>query len=933
MIFSRFRNKKTWQSKDSNTRISAINNDLNGTIEDQKAILFTMLNEDESELVRRAVLLKLNEFSIWLLASKDNNNNNVREYAEKEVEAIILNNRDLKLSDDEKLSFIKLEAKTSLLESWLKIESTADIVIALFKKIAKPQLLLTTFKNNPDSKVQEYLINQENQVVALDKLLKKSTLPEITSLLTDKINGLNELNEKPNKITKQTQLVLAKLLALKDVNDYSVFISKQSELDQQWQSVLVEFDCLTNDQQQTFTSKYQDIRLQLNKIFATKAEAFEQQKIADKLALEKQNNINKIEEQFQQLEQCLSDSIFESNQIDEELFNQQLAQIQKDISNSLVDQKLLQRFSNQVNLIEKKRSQLPEIAESLTEATHLISKMSQMPLPEKLEQLIEQEGIYQQWLKQWDFINKKSNGCLPQSIVNSYHEIVTLWNKALKPLHQEQNQHFHQIQRKLGDFKRLVDSGKYNASFGVFKKIKNSYSQLNTQQQHRIQRDFDAAQEKITELSDWEHYIATPRKKTLLEKINQLVQVPLDNPSEQAAKVKEYRSSWNSLGHADDEVEKKLNEEFNLACEKAFAPCRLFYAEQEKIREQHLIKRLSIIEDTKKFATNFSNNEEVNWKSLDGKLNQLKQKWRDAGEVERSKYKELNEQLNSLLKPIKLAIHQHHQENSDAKLSLIKQAEKALVQEDIQFSVNEIKKLQSQWRDIGYSGPKDENKLWQQFRTINDQVFDRRNIEQNNQKEQQAQLINEYTEVIDTIEKNVLADKTLKSLKAGIDNLQQQKIKLSDENIAVKSIYIHIERLTEKFNKEILTLKEHELNNAWEQVFLSLIDSVEMGITSSEHYQQLPKHWQKKLSLLSSKESNFNKRADKTIELEILAKRDSPIEEKERRLAIQIQLMQSHMASGNQFNIEDSFFEWLNLGQLEVEDLPLLDRVKKAIIK
>ena len=216
----------------------------------------------------------------------------------------------------------------------------------------------------------------------------------------------------------------------------------------------------------------------------------------------------------------------------------------------------------------------------------------------------------------------------------------------------------------------------------------------------------------------------------------------------------------------DEEIDKDLNEQFNKACEQAFAPCRLFYAEQDKIRANHLSNRLTIIDETQVFTAKFDDSN-VNWKSIDGKVNQLKQKWRDAGEIDRDKYQSLNKQFNTLLKPIKLAIHQHHLDNSIAKNKLITKAEQALENDDIQLAINNVKQLQNQWKEIGYSGPKDENRLWQRFRSINDQVFKRRNEEQNQQKEQQSQLTSQYFETINDIEQRVLADKNIKSIKIG----------------------------------------------------------------------------------------------------------------------------------------------------------------------
>jgi DNA repair protein SbcC/Rad50 len=933
MIFSRFRNKSPWQSKDSNTRISAINNGLDINLTDQKVILLSLLAEDKSELVRRAVLLKFNDFAIWQQASENNDNNKIRDYAVKEVAAILLNERELTLSNDEKLAYIHAQTKLSFLEAWLKVENDSTIVIELYKKIAKPQLSLTVFKSHPQTDVQQFLVDQATTIDALEKLLKKSTLSNISSIINDKISTIKTQQEKPIKLVKQAQLTLAKLLALKDVSDYQTVVIKQIELEQQWRSLTDDFNCLEEEQQLTLINKYQDITQQLAKIFATKAEAFEQQKIANALVIEKEQVKDKIALSIQQHEHNLSDSIFKSNQIDEDEFISQLRLLQEEISESVLSDTEKKTFKSNVELIENKLSKLPEIAESLTEATHLISKISQISVPNSLTQLLEQETSYQHWLEQWHHVSKKSNGSLPESIVNSYQDIVKQWNSALKPLHQQQKQNFHLVQRKLSDFNRLASSGKFNACFGVFKKIKTGYEQLNTQQKQRIQRDIDSAQEKINELSDWEHYISTPRKQALLEQMNLLVETPLDNPSEQAAKVRAYRNQWNSLGHAEDDVEQALNEQFNLACEQAFAPCRLFYAEQDKIRSNHLSNRLAILEETQNFTVKF-NQSDVNWKSIDAKVNQLKQKWRDAGEVDRDKYKELNEQFNGLLKPIKLAIHQHHQENINAKQILIKQVQQALVNDDIQTAVNDVKKIQVQWRDIGYSGPKDENKLWQQFRSINDQVFDRRNIEQNKQKEEYTQLANEYFDSISEIEKGVLADKNVKSIKAGIEDLQHQKKQLVQETAPIKPVLNKIEALINSFENELSVFEQQARNKTWQLVFLSLADSIENNaIHTSKYFQELPMSWQKKLTNLSSQESDFKQRLNKTIALEIMGKVDSPDEDKQQRLAIQIELMQSHMSSGEQFNLETCFFDWLNLGQLKDQDLILLNRVKSVLLK
>jgi hypothetical protein len=105
-----------------------------------------LLAEDDNELVRRAVLLKINNFTLWLSTSVNNNNKKIRHYALQQVENILLGKDTLTLSNDEKLQFIKEHEKSALFDSLLRVEQNEDIIIALYQKLAKPQLLTTLFK-------------------------------------------------------------------------------------------------------------------------------------------------------------------------------------------------------------------------------------------------------------------------------------------------------------------------------------------------------------------------------------------------------------------------------------------------------------------------------------------------------------------------------------------------------------------------------------------------------------------------------------------------------------------------------------------------------------------------------------------------------------------------------------------------------------------
>ncbi|NQZ83893.1 MAG: DUF349 domain-containing protein [Colwellia sp.] len=935
MIFSKFFKAK-WQNKDSNIRIAAINDELQINNPEQRDILQQLLEQDQHELVRRAALLKLNSFFVWLDTSKNNNNKKIREFALKQTQQILTDQHDIKLSLNEKLKYIEQLNNNVGLENWLQAEQIPELIIALYEKIAKPQLMQNLFIKKQHAQVQDYILRLVDDANTLDKLTKHACTSEISLLITEKLITLTALIEKPKKLNKQVLLLLSKLLALTDVTDYEVMVTKKEQLQSEWQSIIGDFVCLSEKEQLTYNDKYQNINLQLDKVFAVKAEAFQQHLIEHKLKREKSAASDKFTQTIATLSQSLATSIFENAEVDEKKFQQQLDSLKNDVVNSVLNNDKKSQFQKLIDFQLQRLTQLPVIAQSVTEATHLISKISQLALPTTIIELNERQPIFKDWLSQWKVVEKKAFGVLPESLVSAYKEIEVLWRKGLYELVGQQKTLFGQCQKKLQDVKGLIARGKYNAAFGVFKRVESLFNQLSVIQQQRLQRDYDSISEKITELSDWEHYIATPRKTSLLDEVKALVITPLDNPNEQAAKVKQFRKIWNSLGHADDEVEKALNEEFNQACEQAFAPCRQYYGEQEKLREQHFKTRVAIIDNAKSLVKVLE--KEVNdWKSIDGQLNKLQQRWQEAGEVDREKYKQLHQQFSEILTPVKIAIKQFHEENTRLKRLLIDKAKQALESEDVFGAIQDVKTLQNKWRDIGYSGPREENKLWQEFRQFNDTLFKKRDEVKKSQDDMQSAKLQDYQQQLEIIKAELLSDNDLAQLQQSKLAAEQLLSEIIECKPVLKSACSAVESCIKNINSNIKTVNEKKIQLDWLHVFnllryIAKSDIDKEALLAHDNYVQLSPSWQKKLTdVINSNETTL--RAVKTLELEIFAGIESPSELKQERMKVQVELMQHQMLSGSSVDLQKNFMSWLQLGAFTQSDLALIERVKPIYCK
>jgi len=514
MIFSKFFKAK-WQSKEHNVRLTAINDDLLTSNPDDLVILTNLAQTDDNELVRRAAIIKMADFSVWHKNSTENDNKKVREYCVKQIEKILLGQHDITITNQEKLALLKSNSKLPALELWLQNETQADVVIALFEKLNKPQLTLSIFTHKQDEAVQTHLLQQTLSIEVLDKLLKKACNKEIKSQIEQQIQHLTELAEKPNKIKKGVQLILAKLLALKDVNDYLQIKEKQAVLEEQWHTYHQDFACLQSFECESFNAKYKEIKQQTAKHFAPLHEAYQQQVIAENLVHDKKIANDNFSNQLNEMSKQITTTIFESGQLDEEKYRKKLEQLQTEIKSSILNDKEQGHFISLVDAQINKLAQLPEIAQSVSDATHLISKIAQVALPKTIDELNLRKPLFDDWLKEWKSVEYKATGGLPESIINAFSEIKIQWQQGLKPLIKEQGLLLSQCQKKIADVKRLISSGKYNAAFGVFKKTKKHFELLSDSQKTRVQRDFDDISTNIAELSDLEQSIATPRKHQL----------------------------------------------------------------------------------------------------------------------------------------------------------------------------------------------------------------------------------------------------------------------------------------------------------------------------------------------------------------------------------------------------------------------------------
>ena len=179
------------------------------------------------------------------------------------------------------------------------------------------------------------------------------------------------------------------------------------------------------------------------------------------------------------------------------------------------------------------------------------------------------------------------------------------------------------------------------------------------------------------------------------------------------------------------------------------------------------------------------------------------------------------------------------------------------------------------------------------------------------------------------------------SNKAELLNGKEKAENLLTQVIANKPVFKKVAKSVESYikqlNEQIIQFDKTQEKANWQNLFylLSLIAEADetddsKSIVTNEKFGQLSTFWQKRIQeqLTLPINTNNDDRLDKTLEIEILAKVESPKELSDKRMAVQVRLMQEQMLSGGNVDLSANFVQWLQLGQLNTQDLPLLERVK-----
>ncbi|RVU37500.1 DUF349 domain-containing protein [Rheinheimera riviphila] len=900
MIFKRWFKPK-WQHENAAIRQLAIA-DLDQSSNEHKEILHELAFNDGAEAVRKTALERLNEFSLWWQASKHESADRLKQFAEQQLIAMLLNNQ---VSAQLKQQFIAECHRSSILEKLAHAEADASIKFALIQRLARVDLYLSGVLDDGLTLSQRLELLQ---LINDDKLLEKLSRQLSGELLTavqQKIAMRLEQKQKPERVRKQVVLLLAKLNSVRESSDIAQAQQKLALYQQQWAELADDLLCLTDAAE--FSAKYQKVCVLTENAFAPRLAELAQIQQQQARAAEQQTRYQELAAQLIEVASQVATDLSAGDLAAVSAQEQVVASLGVAIETADLTAPQRQPLVQSHKALQQQLDQLPQLAEALALTARLLAEQAAVGLPAEDQDINAAYQQFKQWQQQWQRQVKVLKQLMPQSFSDSYQQLSKQWQLHCEPLLGQQEKMQRQFKSKLAEFKRLHQAGKYNVLFGLFKGIARDYQSLTAQSQQQLATEFEQISKQVDDLADLQAYIATPRKQELVALMQQLAEATDVTPADRAAQVKQSRALWNTLGRAEAALDEPLNDAFNLACEQAFAPCREYFAEQDALRLQNAAAKLAVIEQLEQQMA-----AGVTGKALDSLLQQSLKDWQQTGSVEKAQFEQLQPRFSQLVNQLKQQQKTEQQQNAQAKQQLIAMATQLSAGEGVDQVAAQLKVLQQQWKNIGFAGRTQDQQLWQQFRAVCDQWFANREAAKQQQQSAQALLKVQQQDQLSALS-TLLADASSQgALHQVLTELNQLYVSEDKELLAKKR---QLQQQTEQKIAEVQVASAHS-------VYRQLFDALAV---SEPQPADLPPIYR---LVFNQQQEKTLSRADLTLALEWAAGQASPPVESSRRQQVQMLLLTDKHNSGESINQEQLLARWLQFGPVMADEAALLQRVR-----
>ena len=431
------------------------------------------------------------------------------------------------------------------------------------------------------------------------------------------------------------------------------------------------------------------------------------------------------------------------------------------------------------------------------------------------------------------------------------------------------------------------------------------------------------------DINQWQRWSDAQRRRQLCEEVAALPASGL-HPDALATRVREAQAEWKRLDEIDgrgDAAGGGLTTRFRALCRDAIKPAKPYFDKRDELRKAKteqlnaLLLRLGGLVDDEAAAGN-------DVRELNSARREAASALRELDAVDPRERKALAQRLKDILGRFDSRIDAHYSGVEAAKNALISNADGLADQANVRDAISAARDLQQRWKAAGNGRRGRDEAQWKAFRAAIDTVFARADAERNERTSQDHALHAEASSLCAELE-------ALATAETPPERTEQQRI-----DAAWNALSVADPALRERFSAAQLKLREAVERHSqqaqlseyttWEQHY-ALCRRIERGELSGDAASQaiaaLPPlaiagadmraRMDAALNGLPRDTASADALHDCLLQLEALAGIESPDEDRQRRMDLQVSRLSARMRGEHSANDDPTLRELLlNLTRL-----------------
>ena len=340
-------------------------------------------------------------------------------------------------------------------------------------------------------------------------------------------------------------------------------------------------------------------------------------------------------------------------------------------------------------------------------------------------------------------------------------------NSYYKEREQILKQNLEERLRIIEDIKGLINvEENINTTYKHFKELqekwrntgpipRDKYNNAWNTYHHHVERFYDFLHLN-RDLRDMDFRHNLDQKIKIIERAEELAKE--ENINHAFRELQVLHKLWKEeLGPVAKEHRETIWNRFSTATKLIHDKRQAYYADLDKAYEKNLERKEAIIEKIKALNTEDTNAHNI-WQKRIKELEALREEFFNAGKVPLkvneatwAKFKDAVRSFNRNKNAFYKTLKKDQYENLQKKRNLIKIAEDNKDSDDFETVTPLMKKIQSEWKQIGHVPRRDSDKIWKQFKNACNYYFDRLHAERKSENQELYDAFDKKKEMLESL--------------------------------------------------------------------------------------------------------------------------------------------------------------------------------------